>query len=42
MGQIIIDLPSRVKHHYKIEDVESANELLAALQSKAPTGVEPV
>ena len=32
MGQIIIDLPLRVKRHYKIEDVADANELLDALQ----------
>jgi hypothetical protein len=35
MGQIIIDLPVRVKRHYKIDDVESANELLATLQNTA-------
>ncbi len=35
MGQIIIDLPLRVKRHYKIDDVESAKELLADLQIKA-------
>jgi len=35
MGQIIIDLPMRVKRHYKIDDVESANELLATLQNTA-------
>ncbi len=35
MGQIIIDLPGRVKRHYKIDDVESANVLLAALQNTA-------
>ena len=35
MGQIIIDLPLRVKHHYKIDDVKSANELLATLQNTA-------
>ena len=35
MGQIIIDLPLRVKRRYKIEDVESANEILAALKIKA-------
>lgn len=35
MGQIIIDLPLRVKRHYKIDDVESANELLATLQNTA-------
>lgn len=35
MGQIIIDLPVRVKRHYKIDDVEAANELLAALQNTA-------
>ncbi len=35
MGQIVIDLPLRVKHHYKIDDVDSANELLAALKIKA-------
>lgn len=35
MGQIIIDLPVRVKRHYKIDDVESANELLASLQNTA-------
>ena len=31
MGQIIIDLPLQVKRHYKIDDVDSANELLAVL-----------
>lgn len=35
MGQIIIDLPMRVKRHYKIDDVESANELLTTLQNTA-------
>ena len=35
MGQIIIDLPVRVKRHYKIDDVKSANELLATLQNTA-------
>ncbi|CAN5433592.1 hypothetical protein BH20ACI1_BH20ACI1_30440 [soil metagenome] len=35
MGQIIIDLPLRVKRHYKIDDVESANKLLADLQNTA-------
>ena len=35
MGQIIIDLPLRVKRHYKIDNVELANELLAALQNTA-------
>ena len=35
MGQIIIDLPLRVKRHYKIDDAESAKELLAELQTKA-------
>ena len=35
MGQIIIDLPLRVKQHYKIDNVESANELLAILQNAA-------
>lgn len=35
MGQIIIDLPLRVKRHYKIDDVESANKLLADLQNMA-------
>ena len=35
MGQIIIDLPLRVKRRYKIDDVDSANELLAALKTKA-------
>jgi len=35
MGQIIIDLPLRVKRHYKIDDVESANQLLADLQNTA-------
>ncbi len=35
MGQIIIDLPLSVKRRYKIDDVESANELLAALQNTA-------
>lgn len=37
MGQIIIDLPLRVKRHYKIDDVESAKELLAELQTKLQT-----
>ncbi len=37
MGQIIIDLPLRVKRHYKIDDVESANKLLADLQNTAQT-----
>ena len=35
MGQIIIDLPLRVKRHYKIDDVESANKLLADLKTTA-------
>jgi len=35
MGQIIIDLPLRVKRHYKIDDVEFANQLLADLQARA-------
>lgn len=35
MGQIVIDLPLRVKQHYKIDDVDSANELLAELKVKA-------
>jgi hypothetical protein len=35
MGQIIIDLPVRVKRHYKIDDVESAKQLLATLQNTA-------
>ncbi len=35
MGQIVIDLPLRIKRHYKIDDVESANELLAELKIKA-------
>ncbi len=35
MGQIIIDLPLRVKRHYRIEDVESANKLLADLKTTA-------
>jgi len=35
MGQIIIDLPLRVKRRYKIDDVASANELLTALQNTA-------
>ena len=35
MGQIIIDLPQRIKRRYKIDDVESAAELLAALQMSA-------
>lgn len=35
MGQIIIDLPQRIKRRYKIDDVESAAELLAALQISA-------
>ncbi len=35
MGQIIIDLPLRVKRHYKIEDVELANKLLADLKATA-------
>ncbi len=35
MGQIIIDLPLRVKRHYKIDDVDSANKLLAELKTTA-------
>lgn len=35
MGQIIIDLPQRIKRRYKIDNVESAAELLAALQTSA-------
>lgn len=35
MGQIIIDLPLRIKRHYKIDNVDSANELLSALKTKA-------
>ncbi|MEO8072017.1 MAG: hypothetical protein ABI686_02110 [Acidobacteriota bacterium] len=35
MGQIIIDLPLRVKRHYKIDDVESANKLLDDLENTA-------
>ena len=35
MGQIIIDLPQRIKRRYKIDDVKSAAELLAALQVSA-------
>jgi hypothetical protein len=35
MGQIIIDLPLRVKRRYEIESVESANELLETLQNMA-------
>ena len=35
MGRIIVDLPQRIKRHYKIDDVESAAELLAALQMSA-------
>ena len=35
MGQIIIDLPLRVKRHYKIDDVDSANKLLADLKITA-------
>lgn len=35
MGQIIIDLPLRVKRHYKIDDVESAKKLLTDLKTTA-------
>lgn len=35
MGQIIIDLPLRVKRRYKIDDVESANKFLKDLQESA-------
>ena len=35
MGQIIIDLPLRGKRHYKVDTIESANELLATLQNTA-------
>ncbi len=36
MGQIIIDVPMRgVKRRYKLDDVESAAELLIALQKTA-------
>lgn len=40
MGQIIIDLPQRIKRRYKIDDVESAAELLAALKISASRVVE--
>lgn len=35
MGQIIIDLPLRVKKRFKIDDVDSANKLLADLKTTA-------
>ena len=40
MGQIIIDLPQRIKRRYKIDDVKSAAELLAALKTSAKRIVE--
>ena len=40
MGQIIIDLPQRIKRRYKINDAESAAELLTALQKSAERVVE--
>ena len=40
MGQIIIDLPQRIKRRYKIDDVKSAAELLAALKISASRVVE--
>ena len=40
MGQIIIDLPQRIKRRYKIDDVESAAELLATLKISASRVVE--
>ena len=40
MGQIIIDLPQRIKRRYKIDNVKSAAELLAALKISAERVVE--
>jgi predicted nucleic-acid-binding protein len=35
MGQIIIDLPSRIKRHYRLENEESAAAILAQLEENA-------
>ncbi len=35
MGQIIIDLPLNVEHHYEIKDLALAAELLEVLQTLA-------
>lgn len=35
MGQIIIDLPSRIKRHYRLDDEDLANAILARLERDA-------
>ena len=35
MGQIIIDLPSRIKRHYRLEDEELTKTILASLEAAA-------
>ena len=35
MGQIIIDLPSRIKRHYRLDDKDLANAILARLERDA-------
>ncbi len=35
MGQIIIDLPNRIKRHYRLDDKESADAILAKLERDA-------
>ena len=35
MGQIIIDLPSRIKRRYRLDDEELTNSILASLEAAA-------
>ncbi len=35
MGQIIIDLPSRIKRHYRLDNEELADAILARLERDA-------
>jgi len=43
MGQIIIDLPSRINRRYRLDDEESANAILARLERDAlPLKSNPV
>lgn len=35
MGQIIIDLPSRIKRHYRLDNDELANAILESLEANA-------
>ncbi len=35
MGQIIIDLPTRIKRHYRLDDEDLANAILARLERDA-------